>query len=201
MKKLLRFSILFFLINALLVCVVESEASFFSKFTKEQKAEFNQAMAQLNTPEKVTEWLTENFTYDREFLERVISTKYRSHEDFWEKAIKLPIETYYDRKGICHDAANLAGYALSKAGYKVAIVTSFFKISDRIGCMTHTVCAFQRDGKWWVCADTRARKSKGEKGVRNVEGPFNTIKEIAVYICNEPDNLKDYDTYRRKKGF
>jgi len=191
MCRILKVGFVLFLINILLVCVATA-----AKFTAEQKTEFEQMTAQLDTPEKVNEWLQENFVYDHELFNKLVGAKLKE-QDFWQYWIKWPIETYFDRKGVCHDAANLAGYALKKAGYKIEIVSAKRVTATKSGSMWHTVCAFKRDGKWWVCGDTRPRKSMDEKGVRNIDRPFDSIREVAEYTVD--GNLKDYDTQKRKK--
>jgi hypothetical protein len=189
--KILRIGVLLFLINILLVSAVAA-----AKFTAEQKAEFEQTIAQQDTPEKVNEWLRENFVYDRELFNKLIGARMKD-QDFWQFVIKFPIETYFDRKGVCHDAANLAGYALSKAGYKVEVVTAKRVTATKSGSLFHTVCAVKREGKWWVLADTRAAKGDGVK--KEIAGPFDNIRDVAEYTVD--GNLKEYDTQKRRKGF
>ena len=190
MFKLLKIVVVFFLINILLVCTAVA-----AKFTAEQKTEFEQAIVQLDTPEKVNAWLLENFTYDRDLFSKLVGLRMKK-QDFWQYYIKYPIETFYDKKGVCHDAANLAGYALKKVGYNVEIVTARRITATKSGSMFHTVCAVKRDGKWWVLGDTRG---KGGRVKEEITGPFENIKEVAEYTVD--GNLKEYDTIDRRKGF
>jgi len=170
----------------LLIAALILACTAISKFTPDQKAEFEQEITKLNTPEKINQWLYLNFNYDYALYLRALYAP--TEQSLWNDYMKWPIETYFDRRGVCHDAANLAGYALVKAGYEVKIVTAREK---RFG--SHTVCAFKREGKWWVCADTRY--------FLMINGPFNNIKEVALHIVkNEKDNLKEYFLTRRK-GF
>jgi hypothetical protein len=156
-----------------------------SKFTSEQRAEFDKAIAELNTPEKINLWLVYNFTYDMALYFTTSNLKI-TEQSIWNTYIKWPIETYFDKKGVCHDAANFAGYALTKAGYKVQIVTAKNDLGE-----IHTVCAFRRDGKWWICGDTRF--------FLWIPGPFNSIQEVAIHIARG-GKLTDYFLTRRK-GF
>lgn len=178
-KKILKIGLIFLFVSF--------SCATFSKFTPEQHAEFERTMASLNTPEKVNEWLLRNFTYDYDLYYRGKYSRV-TEQTFWNDYIKWPIETYFDKKGVCYDAANLAGYALTKAGYEVKIVTARDKFRH-----PHTVCAFKRDGKWWICGDTR--------NFYSIAGPFNSIKEVALYIVhNDENNLSEYFLTRRK-GF
>ncbi|MDP2907160.1 MAG: transglutaminase-like domain-containing protein [Nanoarchaeota archaeon] len=190
MCRILKVGFVLFLINILLVCTATA-----AKFTAEQKTEFEQMTAQLDTPEKVNEWLLENFTYDHEVFNKLVGVKMKK-QDFWQYCIKYPIETFFDKKGVCHDAANLAGYILSKADYKVEIVTVRRVTATKSGSLYHTVCAVKRDGKWWVLGDTRGKNGRirGE-----IAGPFKNIREVAEYTVD--GNLKEYDTVDRRKGF
>jgi hypothetical protein len=167
-----------------------------AKFAAEQKTEFEQVVAQLDTPEKVNEWLSENLAYDQELFDKLVGVRGITEQDFWQNFIRLPIETYFDRKGLCHDAANFAGHALKKAGYKVQIVTIRRTTATKSGSRYHTVCAVKRDGKWWVLGDTRA---KGSRVRKEIAGPFDNIGELAKYTAD--GNLKEYDTQDRRKGF
>jgi hypothetical protein len=133
---------LILLITALLLsCTV------ISKFTPEQRAEFEKATAELNTPEKLNQWLAKNFIYDWDLYYRLKYSR-ATEQSLCNDYIKWPVETYFDKKGVCHDAANLAGYASKKAGYEVKIVTARNKLRE-----SHTVCTFKRGNKWWVCGD------------------------------------------------
>ena len=156
-----------------------------SKFTSEQRAEFDKAIAELNTPEKINLWLVYNFTYDMALYFTTSNLKI-TEQSIWNTYIKWPIETYFDKKGVCHDAANFAGYALTKAGYKVQIVTAKNDLGE-----IHTVCAFRRDGKWWICGDTRF--------FLWIPGPFKSIQEVAIHIARR-GKLTEYFLTRRK-GF
>lgn len=154
--------------------------------------EFEEAMARLNTPEKVNAWLVKNFTYDWKKANKIIGI-HMGQWDFWTNVIKYPSQTYHDKKGVCHDAANLAGYALHKAGYKVKIVTAKFRGTSAKGFEGHTVCAFERKGKWWVIGDTRGRNGRVKE---YIEGPFRSIKDVAMYASG--DCLKTFHTNCRK---
>lgn len=189
--KILKIGVILFLINMFLISIVSA-----AKFTSEQKAEFEQAVAQLDTPEKANEWLRENLAYDQELMDKLVSARGIKEQDFYQNFIKWPIEIYFDRKGLCHDAANLAGYALKKAGYKIEIVTIQRITATKSGSRYHTICAVKRDGKWWVLGDTRGKDGRAKK---EVAGPFDSIGEVAKYTAD--GNLKEYDTQKRRKGF
>jgi len=169
----------------LLIAALLLACTAISKFTPEQRAEFEKAIAELNTPEKINVWLVKNFTYDLDLYFRETNLNV-TEQSFWNDYIKWPIETYFNRKGVCHDAANLAGYALTKAGYEVKIVTARNDLRE-----IHTVCAFRRDGKWWICGDTRF--------FLWIPGPFNSIKEVAIHIARG-GKLTEHSLTRRK-GF
>lgn len=192
MCRVLKVGIVLFLISILLSC------SAASKFTVDQKSEFEQVMAQLNTPEKVNDWLVKNFYFDYE-LQKSLSGVKRTEREFWRDCIQLPIETYYSRRGVCYDAANFAACALSKAGYKVVTLMVKTHKPSQYGSTGHTVCAFYRDEKWWVCADTRLSGV-----IDKIAGPFNDLEEAAVYACGYSggrDNYKGYDISQRRKGW
>jgi hypothetical protein len=163
------------------------------QYTKVQKAEFEQTMALLDTPEKVDKWLANNFRYDWQLVRRNQSTNWNSFHDFWLHGIQYPIHTYHRRSGVCNDAANFAGYALDKAGYKVKILTAYRKIPPRTPSDVHTVCAFKEKTKWWVCGDTRNHFGLG------IGGPFTDLKEAAKYCIS--GKLLDYRVNERRKGF
>jgi len=164
------------------------------QYAGRQKIEFEQAIVQLNTPETVNVWLVENFTYDVWLLVTIAGIRF--NEDALRRyVIKYPISTYFDKKGLCHDAANLAGYALTKAGYKVQIVTAIRKAPFKIAARSHTVCTFEKDKKWWVCGDTRGRKNSV---IKDIAGPFENLEGVATYAVD--DNLREYH-FARKKGF
>jgi len=165
-----------------------------SQFTAEQKTEFEKAIEQLNTPEKVNSWLNQNLVYDVEKFEA--SKHAREKRDFWDRNLNWPIETYFKKKGVCHDSSNFACYVLKKHGYKVEIVTAYYGLST--GANAHSVCAFQKDDKWWVCADTRIAT---RRGVRKIAGPFNNLKEVGVYASDPPNSFKEYDLQNRRRGW
>jgi hypothetical protein len=76
-----------------------------------------------------------------------------------------------------------------KAGYDVKIVTARDK-----RLVSHTVCAFKRNNRWFICGDHA-------RDFATIAGPFNSIKEVAVSIVGyNKDNLKEYFLTRRK-GF
>jgi hypothetical protein len=183
----------FFIILALIVTLVASCAAP-SKYTADQKNEFEQVTAQLNTPQKINDWLVENFVYDWWLLISIVGIKF-SEGKLQRSVIKYPIGTYHDKKGLCHDAANLVGYTLKKAGYKVEIVTAIRNTPFKIFPRSHTLCAFESDGKWWVLGDTRGKMSSVR---REIVGPFDSIKEVANYAVD--GNVREYRLTRRK-GF
>jgi hypothetical protein len=167
-----------------------------SQFSSEQKAEFDKAIEQLNAPEKVNSWLLENLVYDTEKFEASKHVPPREKVDFWNKNLNWPIETYFKKTGVCHDASNFASYVLKKHRYEVEIVTAYYGLG--IGAAAHSVCAFRRDERWWVCADTRTRT---RKGVRKIAGPFNNLKDVAVYASDPPESFKEYDLQNRRRGW
>jgi len=63
-----------------------------SKFTSEQRAEFDKAIAELNTPEKINLWLVYNFTYDMALYFTTSNLKI-TEQSIWNTYIKWPIET------------------------------------------------------------------------------------------------------------
>jgi hypothetical protein len=183
----------FIIILALIVILAVSCAAT-SKYTADQENEFERMMVQLNTPQKINDWLVENFVYDWWLLIRIVGIRF-SEDMLQRSVIKYPIGTYHDKKGLCHDAANLVGYALKKAGYKVQIVTAIGNTSYKIFARSHTLCAFESDGKWWVIGDTRGKMSSVRK---EIVGPFDNIKEVANYAVD--GNLREYH-FTRRKGF
>ena len=162
-----------------------------SKYTAEQKIEFEQAMAQLDTPEKANTWVAAHISYDRRKLETNSTRQWHGFSQFYQSGINYPIQTYYDRSGVCNDFANIAGYALHKAGYTVKIVTAFKYLGAR-GEDVHTVCAFRDHEKWWVAGDSRNRYKF------HVYGPFDSLQEVADHAVG--GKATDYFTNRRK-GF
>lgn len=192
-----KYNIILYLIGILVVACTA-----ISQFTVEQKAEFEQAMAQLNTPEKVNEWLVKNFIFDRELY-----LKHMERPGPWLSKnydlLRLPIEIYYGKKGICHEAANFAGYALHKAGYEIKIVNGRKNFPSKWYTgetfWNRSVCAFKRDGKWWVCGWLFLGS---DRLVRNyIPGPFDNLKEVASYAVGGDLNLKDYTVDKTRKGF
>jgi hypothetical protein len=140
-KKYLELLVVFLLVTILGACGPTLQ------YTRDQQAEFEQTIALLTTPEKLDQWLADNFEYDWELLRRNQSTKWKSFHDFWLHGIQYPIDTYFRRSGVCNDAANFAGYALNKAGYKVKILTAYQKIPPETLFDVHTVCAFKEKAK------------------------------------------------------
>jgi hypothetical protein len=182
-----------FIILALIVALAAS-CTAVSKYTADQENEFEQATAQLDTPEKINDWLVKNFVYDWWLLISIAGIRF-SEDKLQCSVIKYPIRTYYDKKGLCHDAANLAGYSLQKAGYKIEIVTAIRNTPFKIFPRSHTLCAFERAGKWWVIGDTRGKMSSVRK---EIAGPFDSIKEVANYAVD--GNSREYRLTRRR-GF
>ena len=182
------------LIIGVLIVTLTTSCAAVSQYTADQQNEFEQVMAQLNTPEKINDWLVENFVYDWWLLISIAGIRF-SEDKLQRSVIKYPIGTYYDKKGLCHDAANLAGYSLKKAGYTVEIVTAIRNAPLNIFPRSHTLCAFERDGKWWAIGDTRGKMSSVRK---EIVGPFDTIREVANYAVG--GNLREY-RFTRRRGF
>ena len=190
-KTIKQFKPFILILLLILYGYVSISCSILSKYTAVQKSDFKQVMTQLDTPEKVTSWIAENITYDWGRMRANGTRQWSSFQQWWLFGIKSPIQTYYDKSGVCCDFANLAGYALHKAGYKVKIVTGK-KYGGARGLDQHTVCAFKNEGKWWITGDSRYRYKW------SVSGPFNNIKEIANFAVG--GKAAEYDTSYRK-GF
>jgi hypothetical protein len=83
----------FFIILALIVTLVASCAAP-SKYTADQKNEFEQVTAQLNTPQKINDWLVENFVYDWWLLISIVGIRF-SEGKLQRSVIKYPVKVSY----------------------------------------------------------------------------------------------------------
>jgi hypothetical protein len=149
-------------------------------------------MSELNTPEKVDDWLLKNFSYDRHELVRRWTTRWTSWEELRLYGIDHPIEVYYKRKGVCDEAANFACYALNKAGYKVHTVTAFRQYPAKGPRDIHTVCAVKVNGKWWISGDTNGF---------NTRGPFTKLKDLAYKTIHERERPAKFWVDKKRKGW
>jgi len=180
MKKLLVLTVL---VACLLMvsCSSASRSLLRLNYTSEQIAEFEQATAQLNTPEKVDKWLRANFIYDVSIL-RLCRSRTYTRAQVYDQLMKTPMEVFFKKSGVCFDAANFAAYCLDKAGYKVRapLVKSHGK--------GHSVCAVMVDGKWWKCGDTRAFFPVG---------PYESYKKLLRSVKVKPGEV----SYVYRKGW
>ena len=105
MKNLRVLSVLALMGLLVVSCATLSKPSL--QYSNEQVAEFERAVIEdLNTPKKVNRWLFNNFAYDNDELRRIMS----GTGPTGGLVFNHPIETYFNKWGVCCDAANFAGY-------------------------------------------------------------------------------------------
>lgn len=81
----------------------------------------------------------------------------------------------------CYVAADMAAFMLLSYGYIVRVVKVWYTIGE-IG--THAVCAYEWDGKWWVCANNLRWLPKYSHEASHIPfGPYNHLHEIAQAVA------------------
>ena len=145
------------------------------------KVPFDEAVEQLNTPQKVNSWIRKYMTYDTTRAKEVIELgkdamkrglKGDALHDFKWKHIHFPSETYAKRGGVCFDIANFATYCLNQAGYDAMIVGYRFKRTAKTGAPTHAACVCQADDGWYVVANATSR------GIDPLDGPYPKLANV-----------------------
>lgn len=148
-------------------------------FSREQWDEFETVTSQLNTPEKVDNWLRRNFRYDYAKNALFRSRMFTRAECY--QRVNSPMETFCKKEGVCIDAANFAAYCLKKAGYKVR--APLVKIHGK----GHMVCAVKVEDGWWIAGNTRGF---------DTQGPWESYKELLFYVQHgKPEEV--YYGYRK----
>ncbi len=137
---------------------------------------FDEAVKVLNTPEKINAWMVRNLAWVNRRSGRT-----------W----KRPVEMYQQRQGCCVEWANLAAYLLDYNGYEARVVFGRYSPGHPTPFSGHAVCAYKKDGKWYVAGDSRGRMSSPVNfGIG--AGPFKDLKRVAEYVTT-PYGLADYE--------
>jgi hypothetical protein len=150
------------------------------------KRTFDQAVKELNTPEKVDTWIRKNITYNvNRYAEMVNFSKEHKKKnhledgDFW-KAIQYPSETYAKRSGVCFDIANFAVYCLRQAGYDAKLLAvhygDYSYSGKRLECHTHAICVVPVEDGWCVVGAT-------EKASILPLGEYRNLKQVLDGPC------------------
>jgi len=190
-------------LTVLVVCLLAVSLAHAGKLPNPKKVPFEEAVPMLNTPQLVQSWLYRYFIYDVSKAKRLGKKYKKARTDeawtakegqMWQEDLAYPSETYYDKKGVCFDAANFAAYCLYKAGYEVAVLSAKYKRFSRRGTCTHSVCAFKskKNGKWYIVADTPMKNT-------DIDGPFSSLQEAAEGIKDPNRRGFDYYFLGRKK--
>lgn len=141
---------------------------------------FGEVTDRLNSPDIIAIYLRLRFSY--------------SYKKYEHEGVKSANELFKDRKGACYDHALFACYLLKKNGYENAWGTAvkFDHLVNKF--YVGHVGAIYQDPK-----DSLYYSMDFGKFGYTCYGPFNTIKEAAVKICNVGSNgkaqLKKYKTY------
>ena len=174
------------LIVLCLVFMLSSCAATLRNFTPEQKLEFEQFVQSCDTPEKLQNWMIENFEYGYEKRHKMRQAgkvpHARSRRQFHYNWTDYPIDVYHRKTGVCQDSSNFCVFILRQHGYK-AKMTYTFNPGYGSG---HYVAEFERDSKWWKIGDTNSHY---------IEGPYDSVKEIALSII---PGAKDWFVGRHK---
>lgn len=150
------------------------------QYSDEQIAEFESVTSQLNTPEKVDEWLGQNFRYDYSKNALLRSGMY-TRAECYSQFVNSPMETFYKKEGVCIDAANFAAYCLKKAGYKVKA-----PLVKRHG-KGHMVCAVKLNNGWRIVGNSR---------IFEPYGSWKSYKDLLSYVQHgRPEEV--YYGYRK----
>jgi hypothetical protein len=114
----------------------------------------------------------------------------------WTEGLSYPSETYYNKKGLCHDAANFAAYCLYKAGYEVVVLSIKYASFSKSRPYTHSVCAFKskKNGKWYLAGDTNRIKKRTD-----IDGPYDNLQDAAEGLASERRKKLKYYFLGRKK--
>lgn len=104
----------------------------------------------LNTPEKLSRWMTENFCY--------VGLYKKEHE------LTLPQVMFAKRSGNCGDFTVFAFDILQKNGYEPYMMTIQISLDSPYN---HGICVFQTENKYFIL----------NNGI--LQGPFQTLEEIA----------------------
>jgi hypothetical protein len=138
---------------------------------------FDEAIKALNTPEKINAWMLRNLAWVNRRSGRT-----------W----KRPVEMYQQRQGCCVKWANLAAYLLDHNGYEVRVVFGRYPPGHPGPLSGHAVCAYKKDGKWYVAGDSRGRMGFQHGSFGLGGGPFKDLKGVAEYVTF-PYGLADYE--------
>jgi len=193
-------------LTVLLACLLVISLAHAGRLPNPKKVPFEEAVAMLNTPQLVQSWLHRYFIYDMKKGKR-LAKKYPvpfSDEELWiatqpilwTEGLSYPSETFYNKKGLCHDAANLAAYCLHKAGYEVVVLSIKYASSTKGRPYTHSVCAFKskKNGKWYLAGDTNRIRKRTD-----IDGPYDNLQDAAEGLASERKKTLKYYFLGRKK--
>jgi len=133
-----------------------------------QGGEFEETVALLDNPQKLSRWMLDN-------------TRYESEYEKWRETgvdyIAPPEETFNSRVGNCADFAVFAFYVLESHGYdpellRIAVESDISK--------NHVVCVYQSSASLYTI----------NNGI--IEGPFTTYEDIAF---EHDETWSQYDVY------
>ena len=168
------------------------------------KVPFDQAVKELNTPQKVNAWIRKYTSYDVPRAKEIVkyARKIRKERNLgkgddvdliWE-IIYTPSETYAKRGGVCFDIANFATYCLRRAGYDAMTVSIHFWRIPKVGADCHAISVCHTEDGWYIVADATRFK------MHNIDGPFSKLKSIFTKWHRRHGVKYIFNSYTKMEG-
>ena len=106
-------------------------------FVMPDDTEFMQVVKNLDTPEKIGNYMSENFEYDSDYLMNISKNSHR-----YEMAYNL----WETKKGICIEFANFGMFVANYHGYEtyIAIIYFYESITD----FSHAIAIYKENGEY-----------------------------------------------------
>jgi hypothetical protein len=167
-----------------LLVVVVSVTAIAMDLPDPAKVPFDQAVKELNTPQKVNAWIQKYMAYDyslvkeliklaNDAMKRGIKERTDAFNDLIWNLVRYPSETYTKRGGVCCDIANFATHCLKQAGYDAMVVGCRLKRSGKkTGGRSHAVCVLRLEDEWYVVANATPDRIYG------LDGPYPKLRQL-----------------------